>query len=193
MPLVFLLRCAQLVAMEFENNLTDGTIIWKAVPISLLVRENQISIAMLFKGEKMDEIYEFSGEYSFLSNFWPSPIVYEGIEYPTVEHAFQAAKCDDIKTKKMMAKIPKPGKVKKAGRELHLKPNWEKIKEPIMLDLLRLKFKDPTLRQKLIDTGDAELIEGNWWNDVYWGVCKGVGENRLGELLMQVRNEIKGP
>ena len=60
-----------------------------------------------------------------------------------------------------------------------------------MYKCLRSKFSAPELREKLLDTGDAELIEGNWWNDTTWGVCNGVGENRLGKLLMQIRAEIK--
>jgi predicted NAD-dependent protein-ADP-ribosyltransferase YbiA (DUF1768 family) len=58
-----------------------------------------------------------------------------------------------------------------------------------MLNLLRQKFQNPELREKLLCTGKLELIEGNYWGDTYWGVCRGVGENRLGKLLMLVREE----
>jgi predicted NAD-dependent protein-ADP-ribosyltransferase YbiA (DUF1768 family) len=60
-----------------------------------------------------------------------------------------------------------------------------------MLSALRIKFKNPELRAMLLTTGDEELIEGNWWRDTYWGVCEGIGQNKLGKLLMQVREEIK--
>ena len=56
---------------------------------------------------------------------------------------------------------------------------------------VKAKFsKNPILKAKLLATGDAELIEGNWWNDTYWGVCKGVGKNKLGKILMRVRDEL---
>ena len=61
-----------------------------------------------------------------------------------------------------------------------------------MAYVLHLKFRQhPELGNLLIATGDAELIEGNIWRDTYWGVCNGVGKNRLGELLMQLRNELR--
>ncbi len=60
-----------------------------------------------------------------------------------------------------------------------------------MLDLLRIKFTIPTLRERLLATGDQTLIEGNTWGDTYWGVCRGVGLNNLGTLLMQVREECR--
>ena len=60
-----------------------------------------------------------------------------------------------------------------------------------MRDALIQKFSDKKLQKKLIDTGDAELIEGNWWGDKFWGVCEGEGENHLGKLLMEVREMFK--
>ena len=60
-----------------------------------------------------------------------------------------------------------------------------------MLSGLRIKFKNPELRSLLLATGNEELVEGNWWRDTYWGVCEGVGQNKLGKLLMQVREEVK--
>ena len=61
-----------------------------------------------------------------------------------------------------------------------------------MYDVCKAKFtQNPNLAQLLIETGDATLIEGNNWDDVVWGVCNGVGENRLGKILMQIRTEIK--
>ena len=82
-----------------------------------------------------------------------------------------------------------PGKAKKLGRLVHLKENWEEIKIEVMLQLLRKKFSDPILKQKLIDTNEAILEEGNTWNDTFWGIYNGVGENHLGKLLMKVREE----
>jgi predicted NAD-dependent protein-ADP-ribosyltransferase YbiA (DUF1768 family) len=77
------------------------------------------------------------------------------------------------------------------GRSVKLRPDWESIKLDVMETAVRIKFTDPELAAKLIATGDEELIEGNWWNDTFWGVCNGVGENHLGKILMKVRADIK--
>ena len=60
-----------------------------------------------------------------------------------------------------------------------------------MHGLLQQKFSFTVLKRQLLETGAAELIEGNYWGDRYWGVCKGVGDNWLGKLLMTVRKEIR--
>ena len=85
-----------------------------------------------------------------------------------------------------------PGIAKKMGRSLQIRPDWEDVKLNIMEDLVRLKFTTHSgLRKKLLRTGDAELIEGNWWGDQFWGVSKGYGENHLGKILMKVRDDFK--
>lgn len=136
-------------------------------------------------------IKEFTGKYEFLSNFWHSPFEYEGITYPTNEHFFQAMKSQLPAERKIIAAAVTPGQAKRFGRQCVLRPDWERVKDEVMLTGLRIKFSNPTLRTQLIMTGDEELVEGNWWGDTYWGVCNGVGKNRLGKLLMQVREEIK--
>lgn len=142
-------------------------------------------------------IDRFDGtEYEFLSNFYPCKIYYEGITYPTTEHAFQAAKTMDACERLAIAGLESPGQSKRAGRKVKLRPDWEEVKVSIMYDILRLKFMSNNktsklLQQKLLDTDSAELIEGNTWNDKFWGVCDGSGENMLGRLLMLVREEIK--
>lgn len=137
----------------------------------------------------------FEREYAFLSNFYPSPIEYEGIKYPTVEAAFQAAKTPDMHMKVAIATAEHPGKAKRMGRKVVLCEDWEEIKDKVMEDCLRLKFSNPILREKLLATGDEELEEGNWWHDNYWGSCYcsrcgDVGKNKLGYLLMKIRKEI---
>ena len=84
-----------------------------------------------------------------------------------------------------------PGQAKRAGNKLVLRPDWEQIKIIVMTDLCRIKFQDPHMRKLLLDTGDAELIEGNWWNDTFWGVCNGIGQNHLGKILMAIRNLLR--
>jgi len=137
----------------------------------------------------MEKIDNFQGEYRFLSNFYHSPIRYYGILYNTVEHAYQAAKTKSDTERKMIADQSTPGKAKRAGRTITLRDNWEMIKIPIMHYLCYEKFKNYlVLQKKLIETNDAQLVEGNKWGDVFWGVCDGKGRNELGKILMDVRD-----
>jgi hypothetical protein len=134
----------------------------------------------------------FFREYRFLSNFYPCKVEYEGITYPSTEHAYQAAKTVDVEERKKIATIVKSGDVKRYGRYyIKIRSDWEQVKLGIMLELNRKKFVGTSLTQKLLDTYPCNLEETNHWNDTFWGVCNGVGENNLGKILMQVRQEIK--
>lgn len=139
----------------------------------------------------MTKIDSFSGEFSFLSNFYPCSVLYEDINFPTTEHAFQASKSRAIPTRQAIAKEPTAAKAKKAGKSIALRPDWELVKFRVMEDILRLKFAQSEFRDKLLETGDAELIEGNQWGDTTWGICNGVGKNMLGKLLMKIRSELR--
>lgn len=139
----------------------------------------------------MERIEEFQGQYRFLSNFWPCEVEFEGESYPSVEHAYQAAKSVDPEVRKAFREPIPAGKVKKMGQKIVLRPDWELVKVEVMRGLLKSKFSNSELKAMLLATGDAELVEGNWWGDVFWGVCKGKGENWLGRLLMIVRSEGK--
>lgn len=137
------------------------------------------------------QISSFTGKYAFLSNFYSAPIVFEKIEYPTAEHAFQAAKTNDISLRRYIASLNTPGEAKRAGRRLDLRSDWESVKDEVMERICFLKFnRNLGLRDKLLETGDAILIEGNTWNDTYWGMCNGTGLNKLGKILMNVRTEL---
>lgn len=137
-------------------------------------------------------IDSFSGRYRFLSNFFPSLITISDKSYATVEHAFQAAKLPDPKHQERVRMAGTPVYAKRLGYTYPRRDDWDEIKDGVMLELLRLKFQHhPTLAQSLLMTGSSRLVEGNTWGDRYWGVCGGVGKNRLGELLMQVREEIR--
>lgn len=133
----------------------------------------------------------FDGEYAFLSNYYNSPITHDGITYPTNEHFFQAMKTLNIDEKRAIAAAGTPGEAKRMGRSVTLRSDWEIIKSYYMELGLRLKFQNPDLAAKLIATDDEELIEGNTWGDRIWGVYNGEGENRLGKLLMKIRDELK--
>lgn len=137
------------------------------------------------------KIDAFKDEYSFLSNFHPSPISIEGKSYPTVEHAFQAGKTRDFAEKEKIRCAATPAVAKRLGRKVKLRPDWENVKILVMLECLIEKFKDPELAKSLLNTGEAELIEGNTWNDTFWGVCRGNGKNNLGKLLMDVRTRLR--
>lgn len=140
-----------------------------------------------------DVINRFDGDYEFLSNFANTLIRDdEGIYYTTVEAAFQAAKTHDLELRRRMARF-KPGEAKRFGRKVDLRPDWEEVKDEVMYQFVKQKFSDNSFgyRDKLLATGDAELVEGNYWHDTYWGVCNGVGKNRLGKILMRVREELR--
>jgi ribA/ribD-fused uncharacterized protein len=138
------------------------------------------------------KIAEFHGDYRFLSNFFPSVVEFEGITYPTVEHAYQSAKTLDMNERKRIAKCESPSDAKREGRKLKLREDWETAKFAVMETCVRYKFAHhPELRDKLLATGDATLEEGNDWGDKIWGVVNGEGENRLGKILMKVRDELR--
>lgn len=138
-------------------------------------------------------IREFQGEYRFLSNFWYVDVELDGVVYPTLEHAYQAAKTDDPKKRDIILHKPTPGSAKREARWFTRTPGWEQIKVDVMLSLLRKKFSNPKMKERLLATGDKILQEGNDWGDNFWGIEKrtGKGKNMLGKLIMTVRDEIR--
>jgi ribA/ribD-fused uncharacterized protein len=141
----------------------------------------------------MQKIKEFQGEFRWLSNFAPVSIVLDGIEYPSVEHAYMSAKSDDPNWKRACSdKRNTPGQIKRMSRNQRLVDQWERIKIHIMRDCLTQKFNQSPYMEKLLSTGDIVLEEGNTWGDEYWGINlkTGKGKNNLGKLIMQIREEI---
>lgn len=134
-------------------------------------------------------ITSFSGTYFFLSNFFPHPIYFDGSWWPTAEHAFQAAKTRDEGEREKIRSAKTAFEAKKLGRKAKMRLDWYSIRVDVMRRILREKFTNSQLRTMLHQTGEAELIEGNRWGDEFWGVCDGVGENKLGKLLMEIRKE----
>lgn len=139
-----------------------------------------------------EPIASFEKEYRFLSNFWPCEIRYGGITYPSTEHAYQAAKTRNMPHRENIAQAKTPGEAKKLGRCVEMRPDWNDVKDQVMLQLLLIKFTDTILMARLKETGTRDLIEGNHWGDFYWGVCGGRGENRLGKILMLLRSNYGG-
>lgn len=141
----------------------------------------------------MDGIYGFDKEYRWLSNFYPVKVWYDGMQFPSVEHAYQAAKTLDKEIREVFTHDTlRAGRAKNVGSHIDLRPDWnEETRIEIMYSLLLQKFSHPSLREKLLATGDLYIEETNYWKDTFWGVCNGVGENRLGNILMQIRNDIR--
>ena len=146
-------------------------------------------------------ITNFTDNYAFLSNYYKHNLItdidYPDIKYPTVEHAFQAAKTLNRSERMRFSELVTPSEAKLAGRHVKLREDWEDIKLDIMKHYLKEKFSIPELRELLLATEDAILVEGNTWHDNFWGDChcsqckNRIGYNNLGQLLIQIREEIK--
>lgn len=162
----------------------------------------------------MTPIREFQREHRFLSNFWPVPEGVlipewdalpgqEGLRFPTVEHAYVAAKSLDAQERQTAADMPTAGGAKRLGSRIALRSDWAAVRPVAMASLLTQKFAAGTLLAGLlVATEDAELVEGNDWCDVYWGVCScpvhcpsgdpadAQGSNLLGSMLMARRSRL---
>lgn len=135
-------------------------------------------------------IDRFEREYHFLSNFHPSPIIYKGRRYRTVEHAFQSAKCVLRGDLLLVQRAKTPMIAKQIGGRVKLREGWDDLRIVTMIDLIHLKFRDPVLRAKLMATFPDQLVEGNNHGDRYWGTVHGDGQNALGKILMAERAEL---
>jgi ribA/ribD-fused uncharacterized protein len=141
----------------------------------------------------MRSVVEFSGEYRFLSNFWPARVRGPGNRvYATVEHAYQAAKSLDREVWRKIAALPHAGAAKRFSRKIDVRPDWEKVRLAVMERLLRRKFAPGSELAAMLVAVDGNIQEGNRWGDTFWGVDlrTGEGENNLGKLLMRIRDEL---
>lgn len=151
----------------------------------------------------MEAIKDFnSSEFAFLSNRFPYNtenkyaiyIEFEGIVFTSVEGAYQAAKTIDFTIRKQLQKM-NPFEAREFAQKnlLHPRKDWDQVKENIMRNLVWQKFYgNRDLREKLLATGEAELIKENSDGDTYWGTCNGIGQNRIGIILMDVRAKLHG-
>lgn len=139
-------------------------------------------------------INQFRGVNAFLSNMYPCELTYNGIKFNNLESLFQSFKAID-KQHEYGGLVGKVAKAK--GRKEKLPANWNEVRVELMYGCLYLKFsQNPKLLERLLATGNEELVEGNTWHDTFWGVCtcrecKGRGDNILGKLLMKVREELR--
>lgn len=153
------------------------------------VLENTYPAWMAYQNGSLGVIHEVSG--TPLSNFSPVDVKFAEVVYPSVEHAYQAAKTTVLAEREQIQQAPTAAQAKKLGRSVTLRGNWDAHKLRVMEALLRQKFNHPEYRGHLVTTGDHLIIEGNTWNDTFFGVCRGLGENHLGRLLMKLREEAK--
>lgn len=138
----------------------------------------------------MDKIDSFKGKYYFLSNFYKATVTFDGITYTNNEAAFQAQKVLDHNTRLEFSKLD-PSQAKRKGRSVKLREDWEEVKYGLMYEICKAKFtQNLGLKELLLSTGDSYLEEGNTWGDKIWGTVNGIGLNKLGLVLMDIRNEL---
>ena len=138
-----------------------------------------------------DVINRFKGEYDFLSNRFPCRVLWEGIEYRSAEAAFQASKCQDEKERRAYAGCSTDKAILK-GKDQIPYQGWEDDQLGIMESILRAKFEmNPSLMQKLVDTGNCVLLNGNNKQETFWGIdlYSWIGENHLGKIIMNIRDK----
>lgn len=126
----------------------------------------------------------------FLSNYYPCSVEYEGLVYDSSEAAFQAQKVIDQNEKKKFCNIT-PNESKRLGRRVHLRKDWESVKDQIMYEVVKAKFSQNEDFKALLLQVKEPIVEDNTWNDTYWGVCNGVGKNKLGKILEKIKMEFE--
>lgn len=139
-----------------------------------------------------ETIRRWTGAHAFLNNFHRGEVHLDGVAYPTVEDAYQAAKSADPAAREPFRTMS-TAESKRAGTRVALRPDWDDARVGAMAALVAEKFSDPALRARLAETAPRRLVEGNWWHDNFWGVCEcprcgGRGENRLGRILEAIRD-----
>jgi len=145
-------------------------------------------------GLMVNKIDIFEGAYFFLSNYYEVSVYFDGVTYPSSEHAYQAAKSLDSTVRlSFIEECQTPDQAKKKGRQIEARSDWEDVKVEVMTTIFRNKFMSNVyLSQKLLETGNTTLMEGNTWHDGFWGVdiITGQGLNYLGKVLMVIRDEL---
>lgn len=140
------------------------------------------------------EFYRTSDDHGCFSNFAAYPIELDGKVWPTSEHYFQAQKFEDEAHAEAIRNANSPMIAARMGRDRgkKLRPDWEQVKDDVMRKAVRAKFtQHGDIRKILLETGNAHLIE-HTNNDSYWADGgDGRGRNMLGQILMQVRDEIR--
>jgi ribA/ribD-fused uncharacterized protein len=138
----------------------------------------------------VNRIDSFKDEHAWLSNMHPVRLVVRDLQFECSEAVYAAAKCARAEDRARFVGL-NGYQSKRLGRKVEIRADWNDVRVDVMRKVLRMKFAHGTeLAERLLGTGDAELVEGNWWKDRFWGVCEGTGENWLGRLLMERRAEL---
>jgi ribA/ribD-fused uncharacterized protein len=134
------------------------------------------------------------------SNLYQRPIEFEGLVYPTSEHAYQAGKASKPAVRDWILSAPTPALAAMAAHGLYVwdvVPDWAQIKFDRMRRVLRAKFdQHPDLQDLLLATGEARLVEAGTVSNAVnrlWGEVDGKGENMLGVMLMELRTAYRQP
>jgi len=137
----------------------------------------------------MDNITALKGDYEFLAMTYIYPITVDGITYTNAEAAFWSQR---IKDKKARNKLSRLSAMKARAKALQAEPidDWDETKDDILKRILEIKFKDESLRKKLLSTGDAMILNNNTYRDEYYGIYNGKGKNILGKMLMELRSSL---
>lgn len=137
--------------------------------------------------------------YGAFSNLYRRTMIFEGREFPTAEHAYQAGKARKDAVREWILSAPSPSLVAMAAHGLYtwdINPDWSRTKFVRMRDVLRAKFtQHEDLKELLLSTDNARLVEVGRTDNLVnrtWGEVNGKGLNMLGVLLMEVREEIRG-
>ena len=139
----------------------------------------------------MNDITEFRGEFSWLSNFFPIKIEYDGLVYPSVEHAYQAGKLINIEDRKLFL-VMSAGQAKRLWRNYQSYNLTEEFRLNLMYQLLSIKFNQEPFKSLLIATNNCNIIEGNYWGRHVFGYClkTNQGKNHLGQMIMNIREKL---
>lgn len=169
--------------------------IWKNKRVDDMLTPEVYTMLLADRKKKDNMILCFQGDYHFLSNFHLAQFEWNFCpSWNSVEAAFQSAKCITEEERRKFSDMSlTPNEAKRMGQRVQLRPDWEQVKDGIMEEIVYEKFfQIESFARKLIDTGDAELIEGNTWGDTYWGVDLHTmqGKNKLGKILMKIRDEL---
>ena len=142
--------------------------------------------------QEHEDIYGFKDEYRWLSNFYKlqEPIDLYGCVFYYTENLYQAFKCNKADDFILMASLT-PGEAKRFGKRVELNPDFEANKLSIMKQILDIKFRQEYFKRRLLDTGNCLIFEENSWKDFFWGCHNGIGENHLGKIIMEIREELK--
>jgi ribA/ribD-fused uncharacterized protein len=138
------------------------------------------------------KIEAFRDEFFFLSNMFPTQVTINGLTYGSSEAAFQSFKYGGRAQRVRFTNMG-PYESKKYWKDKKdlIRPDWMEIRLEVMKAIVEKKFKqNRALTISLMETNGCELQEGNYWNDTYWGVCFGKGENHLGKILMDLREKL---